>query len=213
MAKMTDYVREGFKRRRRPWDRTELPEWWNLAVWFGLAGIVAMVALAAVFGPDGAPGPNTAKPVPYSVQSLNPYSSSSASGGPAFAAPTAGSDSPSAGVSGTDFAATDPAQVPMTGGGRAVVPAGALNVALAAAKATATGDWTGIPFVGARRPAATGRTPHGFVIGAVTVADPGVTGNSQYVFSATISHGGAAKPHLVKIAVELGQSGYAVRAR
>jgi hypothetical protein len=210
---MTDYVREGFKRRRRPWDRTELPEWWNLVIWVALAGVIAIVLLDAVFGPDGASGPDTAAPPPYPVQSLNPYASSSASDGSASAAPTADPGGPPADVPGTDFAATAAVQVPVTGGGLAAVPAGARNVALAAAKATATGDWTGIPFIGAARPPTTRRTPQGAVIGEPTVADPGVTGNSQYLFSAKITYGGGAKRYLARIAVELGQSGYGVRAR
>lgn len=221
MPKMTDYVREGFKRRRRPWDRAELPEWWDLVGWVGLAGVVAALVFGAIFSTGGSGGDGTedAGAPRYSAQTLNPYTPSpapSASGStattPAETSPAPGAGPPQ-GVETKDFTATAAAQVPLIRGGTAVVPAGARNVAVAAARAQATGDWAGIPFVGPKRlPAASMKAnPQGSVIGEVTVTDPSVTGNTQYLFSATITRGGGAKPYVVQIAVERDRSGYAIR--
>ncbi|GAA4096760.1 hypothetical protein [Actinomadura miaoliensis] len=218
MPKLTDYVRAGYRRRQRPWDRTELPEWWDVAVWVAVGGIVMMLAVGAVVGRGESSGGATtgSKPPPYAVETLNPRGSGTTPG--AASAPsttsTAPSQTPPAGVSAKDFTASAAMSVPVTGGGTTVVPAGARNVAMAAAKATATGDWTGIPFVGAARPTpARTPAPPGSVVGEITVTDPSVTGNSQYRFSATIRHGGTAKTHVVEILVERDESGYAIRAR
>ncbi|MEV5709693.1 hypothetical protein [Actinoallomurus sp. NPDC052274] len=224
MPKMTDYVREGFNRRRRPWHRTELPEWWNLAVWVALAGIGLLLLLSALLEPDTPSGTTTSsRPPAYSVQKINPYATPSASDGSEAGTPTpdasdAGTPTPGpGGPTGPeptgDFAATDAVEIPKVGGGTAAVPAGARNVALAAAKAAATGDWTGIPFIGRARPPKARRTPQGSVIGQVTVTDPSVTGNTLYLFSAMITHGGASKAYQYRVAVERDQSGYAVHAQ
>lgn len=213
MPKLTDYVREGFKRRARPWDRAELPEWWDLAMWAGLAGVILMLVVGALLdrgGTDRPPGGTAGGMPPYAVQSLNPYASAGSGTRPGPRPPAGtGTASP---MTSTDFAATAPARVQVTGGGTTVVPAGARNVALAAARATATGDWSGIPYIGTGRPPKAKKTPAGSVVGALTVADPATTGNAQYLFSATVRHGAAARPYLVRIAVERGVSGYAVRA-
>ncbi|MCO6009159.1 hypothetical protein NE236_29735 [Actinoallomurus purpureus] len=215
MPKMTDYVREGFNRRRRPWHSAELPEWWNVAVWVALAGIGVMLLVSALLEPGESAGDTTgtARPPAYSVQKINPYATPSASEGSAAGTPTPDASSPPGDGPGGDFSATAAVQVPKAGGGTAVVPAGARNVALAAAKAAATGDWTGIPFIGRARPPKAPRTPQGSVIGQPTVTDPSITGNTQYLFSATITHGGAAKGYQYRVAVERDQSGYAVRAQ
>jgi hypothetical protein len=214
MPKMTDYVREGFNRRRRPWHRAELPEWWNLAVWVALAGIGVMLLVSALLDPSGSTGaPDATQPPAYSVQKINPYATPSASGGSTAGTPTPDASSPAQGGPTGDFASTAAVQVPKTGGGTAVVPAGARNVALAAAKAAATGDWTGIPFTGHAKPPKARRTPQGSVVGQLTVTDPAITGNNLYLFSTTITHGGAAKPYQYRVAVEGDQSGYAIRAR
>jgi hypothetical protein len=216
MAKITDYVREGFDRRRRPWDRTDLPEWWDLMAWAAVIGIIAALLLSAVLDRGGSSDStaDTAGGGPgYQVQALNPYSTSPS---PQDSAPAGATASPSgapADASAKEFTATAAVQVPMTGGGTAVVPAGARNVALAAARAEATGDRAGIPFVGTARSAKAPSTPQGSVIGEVTVTDPTITGNSQYLFTANITHGPDAKPNTVQIAVEYASSGYAVRAR
>ncbi|MEV0405838.1 hypothetical protein [Actinoallomurus sp. NPDC050550] len=212
MPKMTDYVREGFNRRRRPWHRAELPEWWNLAVWVGLAGIGGMLLISALLDPGGSTDtPDATQPPAYSVQKINPYATPSASGGSAAGTPTPDASSPAQGGPTEDFASTAAVQVPKAGGGTAVVPAGARNVALAAAKAAATGDWTGIPFIGRARPPKARRTPQGSV-GQLTVTDPAITGNAQYLFSATITHGAPDKAYQYRIAVESDQSGYAIHA-
>ncbi|WP_345361453.1 hypothetical protein [Actinoallomurus liliacearum] len=231
MPKMTDYVREGFNRRRGPWHRTELPEWWNLAVWVSLAAVGLILLLSALLEPDSSTDTtSSSQPPAYSVQKINPYATPSASSESTAGTPTpdasgsTGSGSaagtPAPGASGStgsgstgDFAATAAVQVPKVGGGTAVVPAGARNVASAAAKAAATGDWTGIPFIGRTRPPKAHRTPQGSVIGQLTVTDPAVTGNTLYLFSATITHGGAAKAYQYRVAVERDQSGYAVHAQ
>jgi hypothetical protein len=206
MPKMTDYVRQGFKRRPRPWSTTDLPEWWDTAVWIGVGGVIAVVLFTAVFDHSGDSTGSSARRPHYAVQAVNPYATPSASDSPA---PSPGT-TPSAFSSG-DFTATAAVQVTLTGGGTAPVPAGARNVALAAAKATATGDWAGVPLLG--KPKAAARTPGGTVIGDVTVSNPSATGAGSYLFSATISKHGTANPYLVQIAVERTASGYAVRPR
>ncbi|GAA2404307.1 hypothetical protein GCM10010191_10040 [Actinomadura vinacea] len=218
MPKVTDYVREGFRRRQRPWDRTELPEWWDVAIWFAVGGVVLMLVAGAALGRGKSSGGGTAgaEPPRYTVQTLDPRGSGAAPGSPGAtpSASAAPSRTPPAGVSAKDFTASAAMQVPVTSGGTTVVPAGARNVAMAAAKATATGNWNAIPFVGSARPSpARSPTPQGSVVGEITVADPSVTGNSQYRFSATITHGGQAAPYVVRILVERNQSGYAIRAR
>jgi hypothetical protein len=47
--------------------------------------------------------------------------------------------------------------------------------------------------------------------GQLTVKDPRITGTGQYQFSAEIIPGGAAQPRTVRITVERGPDGYAVR--
>jgi hypothetical protein len=217
MPKMTDYVREGFDKRRRPWESSELPEWWNLMVWVALAVIGAILLVSMLFT-RGSSRHTEQSPHRYAVQTLNPYATptaatSSAPAGPSGPAtgPASGPASPPAAFTAADFAATAPAQVPLTGGGSAVVPTGARNVGLAAAKAAATGDWTGIPLAGTAKPPKSARTPQGLVIGQVTVTDPSVTGTNTYMFSATVSHDGGAKPYLVQITVERTSRGYAIR--
>jgi hypothetical protein len=88
-----------------------------------------------------------------------------------------------------------------------VVPAGARNLAQAAARAAATGDWNGIPLTD-RSSAGAVRTPEGSVVGDISVTDPAVTGNSVYLFGATIRHGPGEPPYRIKITVERTQSGY-----
>ncbi|MFD0851106.1 hypothetical protein ACFQ07_02665, partial [Actinomadura adrarensis] len=66
-----------------------------------------------------------------------------------------------------------------------------------------------IPFIGPARPKVPARTPRGVVLGAITVADPAVTGNSQYRFSARIAPNGT--PADVTILVEPDPTGYAIR--
>ena len=209
MPKLTDYVREGFKRRRRPWRNGEVPEWWDIAVWTALAAVIVVIVLSAAFGGGDSAG-DTAQDSPVRpIESLNPYAT------PSSQASAGSTPSPSASATGSDpmdFSATGPVQVPQTGGGVATVPAGAHAVAVAAARAEANGDWSVIPLLGGAPPAAR-RTPQGKVIGDVTVANPSVTGNTSYLFSATITHGDAAKSYLVQISVERSSSGYAVRTR
>ncbi|MEO3826349.1 hypothetical protein [Actinomadura sp. B10D3] len=219
MAKITDYARQGFRRRPRPWNSAELPEWWDAAAWLGVVAVVVMLVSGAVFADDRSPGGAAAAgdDAPrYAPETL---------GSPGLGAPPAPGDgsaapvppaSPPAGVptgtSAEGFASTAATRVPITGGGTAVVPAGALNVALAAARARATGNWAGIPFAGAERPAPTAPSPHGVVVGEVTVEDPAATGNTQYRFSARIARGGGARPETARFVVELGMNGYAIRA-
>lgn len=203
MPKLTDYVRQGFRKRRRVWNGGELPEWWDLLVWGALALVGVMLVVGAIF--DGGSSEDTARRRPaYLVQTVNPY-----------VTPSAADPVPSStpGHSAADFAAAAPVQVAQTGGGTAIVPAGARDVASAAANAEATGSWSGIPLTGTTRPRAAHRTPHGRVIGTITVEDPTVTGNGSYVFSATITHGTAARSYLVKITVQRTPEGYAVLGR
>ncbi|MBC6458083.1 hypothetical protein [Actinomadura sp. HBU206391] len=216
MPKITDYVREGFDRRSRPWDRTELPEWWDLVVWVALAGVIAMLLLGAVFGRGGSSEDAGGDERRFAVRSLNPYTVTPAPSADeaASATPGTGAPSPAPGEAPTeDFTATAAVRVPVTGGGTTVVPAGARNVAFAAATAEATGDWTGILFVGAARPSAAPAYPRGSVAGEITVKDPRVTGTGQYLFSATITRDGNAASRRVEITVERGPDGYAIRAR
>ncbi|URM98913.1 hypothetical protein LUW76_33820 [Actinomadura madurae] len=84
-------------------------------------------------------------------------------------------------------------------------------MALAAAKATAIGDWTGVPMVGTARPSKAPRTPLGTVQDGITVADPAATGTGSYVFSAMIRHDAGARAYLVRITVERTPRGYAIR--
>ncbi|TDC44462.1 hypothetical protein E1281_33925 [Actinomadura sp. KC345] len=216
MPKLTDYVRQGYRRRQRPWDRTELPEWWDVAIWVAAAAIIVMLVVSVVLSDDDAPAPRNAggAPTSYPAETLNPRalaSSGSESAPPSGAASS--SPKPPVELSPEGFKATNAVQVPITGGdGTAIVPAGARNVATAAARAMAIGDWSGIPFVGTARPSApAGRTPQGSVIGEVTVMDPSTTGNSQYRFTAQITQGGNAKPREVRFAVEQDGAGYAIR--
>lgn len=210
---MTDYVREGFRRRQRPWDRTELPEWWDVAVWVAAVGVIAVLIFSAAAGGSGSSGTSAHDDggSHYAVQTLSPQPAapSTAPGvptGPAEPSPTEPAPAGS-----HDFSASAAVRVPVTGGGATVVPTGARDVALAAARAAATGDWRGIPFVGQARPPAT-RAPRGTLVGQVTVADPAVTGNSRYEFSATVQQAGTAKRSVVQIVVERGTSGYAIRS-
>jgi hypothetical protein len=216
MPKVTDYVREGFRRRQRPWDRAELPEWWDVAVWVGGIAVVAVLVVSAVAGGGGSSDTSSAGDggQRYAVQTLVPESGavSAEPGAPtAPTAPAVPSPTASAPVQSNDFSASAAVQVPVTGGGTTVVPAGARNVALAAATAAATGDWQGIPFTGeAQAPAPS--APRGTLVGQVTVADPAVTGNSRYEFSATIQQAGTAQRSALHIVVERDTSGYAVRS-
>ncbi|GAA4375305.1 hypothetical protein GCM10023088_32500 [Actinomadura verrucosospora] len=215
MPKMTDYARQGF-RRRRLFQDTELPEWWNIAVWAGVGGIVLMLAVSAVLDRgDSSGAPTAGRQAPsYQVQTLDPRTltespspgeTPSTSASPSQVLPT--------GASANDFTATAAAKVPVTGGGTTVVPAGALNLATAAASATVSGNWKGIPFIGAARPspAKKGMAP-GSAVQGITVADPTRTGNSQYLFSATITRPGGARPEVVQLLVEPDERGYALRA-
>ncbi|MGI8330898.1 hypothetical protein ACRYCC_13110 [Actinomadura scrupuli] len=217
MPKMTDYVREGFQKRRRPWETAELPEWWNLMVWVGLAVVGGILVVGMILA-DGSSPKVGQSPRRYAVETLNPYSPTAAPSAPATGSVTGPATAPPAGpgpvptaFTAADFAATAPAQVPLTGGGSTVVPTGARNVGVAAAKAEATGDWTGIPLAGAAKPPKRARTPGGVVVGQVTVTDPSVTGTNTYMFSATVSHDGGAKPYLVQLTVERTSRGYAIR--
>ncbi|GAA1832477.1 hypothetical protein [Actinomadura chokoriensis] len=223
MPKLTDYARKGFQRRRPPWKRVELPEWWDVAVWVAGGGVVAVIVLSAVLNGGGASGtvPGDAGARPYPVQTLGsrltdgpgavpsgdlpaPPSSSTAAAAPAPAGPV--------GKPVKDFTATAAVRIPVTGGGTTVVPVGARNVALAAAIATTTGDWSGIPFTGPGRPTVSAsRHGLGGSVARLTVADPAVTGNSAYRFSATIDDAGGAEPSAVPITVERNESGYAIR--
>jgi hypothetical protein len=210
MPKLTDYARKGFKKRRRLWDGGELPEWWDLLVWGALALVGVMLAVGAITDHGSSrDAAGTRQPV-HQVQTVNPYATPSASAGAAPSGPADPAPSGTPGDSGADFAATAPVQVPRTGGGTAVVPTGARAVASAAANAEATGVWSGVPLTGTARPDAPRRFPHGRVVGALTVEDPAVTGNGAYVFSATVTHGTAARSYLVKITVQRTPDGYAV---
>ncbi|MEV3922891.1 hypothetical protein [Actinomadura coerulea] len=217
MPKLTDYARQGF-RRQRLLRASELPEWWNIAVWAGVGGVVLMLVISAVFarGDSSGVAPAAGGDAPrYQVQTLDPRGLS-ASPGPDGETPTA-SGSPAqvlpTGASGNDFRASAALQVPMTGGGETVVPAGALNVAAAAATALVTGNWQGVPFVGTDRPPPARKPmPQGSAVTGISVADPAATGNSQYRFSATISHPGRARPDVLDFLVEPDGPGYALRA-
>ncbi|WP_433477223.1 hypothetical protein ACQPZP_09310 [Spirillospora sp. CA-142024] len=214
MPKLTDYARQGF-RRRRLLRESELPEWWNIAVWAGVGGIVLMLVAGAVFSGDDSAGTTTAQSQAprYQVQTLDPRGLS--------ASPSPGSTTPGAtptqvlptGPSAKNFTATAATKIPMTGGGTTVVPAGALNAAMAAAQAAVTGNWKDVPLVGATRPPAKKAMPQGSVVKGISVTDPSMTGNSQYRFSATITHAGGARPDVVELLVEPDGSGYAVRAK
>ena len=220
MAKLTDYVRKGYRRRQRPWEATELPEWWGLATWIGAACVVVMLVVSALLArgetATGAEAGDAEAPR-YPVETLNPgmLTASPGSGSPG-ASSSAGarpSQSPPVELTAESFKATNAVRVAKSGGGSAIVPAGARNVALAAARATAIGDWSGIPFIGARPTPTRGPTPQGSVVGELTVADPTVTGNSQYRFTAKITHGGGEKPYDLTIPVEWNGDGYAIRGR
>ncbi|NDU77715.1 hypothetical protein GWI34_34660 [Actinomadura sp. DSM 109109] len=217
MPKMTDYARKGF-RRRRLIQETELPEWWNIAVWAGVGGIILMLVVSAVLDRGDSSGPAPASgPAPrYQVQTLDPRSLT--------ASPSPGETSPSGGPSGGpqqvlptgaaafNFTATAATRVPMTDGGVTVVPAGALNVAVTSARAIVSGNWKGIPVIGDARPSPAKPMPAGSAVQKITVADPTKTGNSQYRFSATITHAGGKRPDVVDLLVEPDGDGYAVRA-
>ncbi|MBO2465320.1 hypothetical protein [Actinomadura violacea] len=220
MPKLTDYARKGFNRRRRPWESAELPEWWDAAVWVAAGGVVVVLVLSALLGgggrTSGASGDSGARPYPVQTLGARPTEGAGASPSPGGTGSTAPAPSVPAGEQVKDFTATAAVQVPVTGGGTTVVPAGARNVALAAARATATGNWSGIPFSGTGRPTgsatgAAGRPARQAAVSGLTVADPAVTGNSEYRFSATITGAGGAKPSVVPITVERDVSGYAVR--
>lgn len=204
---MTDYVREGFRRRPRPWQRAELPEWWNIAIWAGVAGIVAILAAGALTGGESKTAA-AGKPRPYAPQTLDPRGASAPPSTAGTPAPTA---SPAAPAS-RDFTDATPVQVRVTGGGTTVVPAGARNLALAAARAKANGALTGIPLAGAAPPtvAPAGPAP-GTAVADLTVADPAKTGNTRYRFAAKVKRAGG-RAHAVRILVEPSQDGYVVRA-
>lgn len=215
MPKLTDYVRQGYRRRRRPWDESELPEWWSLAAWIGVGCIVVLLGISAVLARDDTAQARNAGggAARYPVETLNP--SSLASPGSEGASPSGSpgpSQSPPVELTPESFRATNAVRVPMSGGGSAVVPAGARNVALAAARAAATGDWKGVPFIGTRPTRTSTPTPQGSVVGELTVADPTVTGNSQYRFTAKITRGGGEEPYDLTIPVERDGTGYAIRA-
>lgn len=214
MPRMTDYVRKGFNRRKRPWDQVDLPEWWGLATWAALFGLIAMVLIGAVLseGERSGASEDTAGGAPRpAVQSINPYSASPSvvpeSAAPTTPASTPQDPSPPSAAS-EGFAATGAVQVPMTGGGTAVVPAGARNVARAAAEAEATGVWTGIPLTAGGAPPKARPNPQGSVVAEVTVADPRVTGSNLYVFTAGVRRDPASRPVAVQIEVERGTTGY-----
>ncbi|MGI5416819.1 hypothetical protein [Actinomadura luteofluorescens] len=215
MPKLTDYAREGFRRRRLV-KETELPEWWNIAVWAGVGGIILMLLVSAVLDRGGSSGaaPAASQAPRYQVQTLDPRGLTASpspgeetptpSGGPSQVLPT--------GAAASNFTATAATRVPMTDGGATVVPAGALNVATASARAIVTGNWKGIPVIGTARPTPAKPMPRGSVVRGITVMDPTKTGNSQYRFSATITHPGGARPDVVELLVEPDGNGYAVRA-
>ncbi|WP_395105143.1 hypothetical protein [Actinomadura sp. SCN-SB] len=211
MPKMTDHVRAGFKRRRRPWEAVELPEWWTLAIWAGLAGVVVALVVSGLAARGGSGGATAgAGAVRYTIQPVNPHrvaptreaASPEAAGADAPPGPSQAPRVPSHG----DFGATAPVRVPRTGGGMATIPAGAWNLALAAARAAATGDWTGVPVRGDAGGVV--KSPEGSVVGTVTVEDPAVTGPGLHRFSATITHGPAEPPYRVAIDVERDRSGF-----
>lgn len=201
MPKLTDYVREGFRRRRRPWESAELPGWWQVLAWVALAAVCGILALSAI-SDRGSRSSAAQRRSPYAVQTINPYPSVS----------TAPSPSSTPGRSHADFTAGAPVQVAKTGGGMAVVPAGARNVALAAAKAEATGVWSDVPLIGGTTPSAAPQTPGGQVIGDITVEDPATTGTGSYVFSAAITHDAVSRSYLARITVERSTQGYALLA-
>jgi hypothetical protein len=213
MPKMTDYVREGFRRRQRPWDRTELPEWWDVAVWTAAVGVIAVLVFSAAAGRGGSSGTaaQNDRGASYAVQTLGPQTPAASTALGVPAAPAEPTPTDSAPVGFHDFSASAAVRVPVTGGGTTVVPAGARNVALAAARAATTGDWRGIPLVGKARPPAA-QAPTRSLLGQFTVADPAVTGNSRYEFSATFQEAGTAQRSVVQIVVERATSGYAIRS-
>ena len=114
MPKMTDYVREGYQKRRRPWESAELPEWWNLMVWVGLAMVGGILVIGMLLADGSSPGVEQV-PRKYAVQTLNPYAPtatpSAPETGPATgpaAAPASPGPVPTA-FTAADFAATAPA--------------------------------------------------------------------------------------------------------
>jgi hypothetical protein len=211
MPKMTDYVREGFRRRQRPWQRVELPEWWNVAIWAGAAGIIAILLAGALNG-GGSATTNSGSNAPrYAPQTLNPASASAPPSSRSTPGPTASPSVPA--TASRDFTDSTAVQIAVTGGGATVVPAGARNLALAAARAAANGAWTGIPMAGAARPTAPPPAPSpGTTVRHLTVEDPAVTGNTRYRFAALVRRTGA-RTHAVRILVEPDQDGYVVRGR
>lgn len=208
MAKLTDYVREGFKRKRRPWDGGELPEWWSLATWAALAVVGGVLVLGVVTGDDRPANGQT--PGSFTVQTIDP---ATIGANPTGGDPEGGTSAPAPSGS-ADFGADGPVEVALTGAdGTTAVPAGARNVAMAAAQATAVGDWSGIPLAPMATAPKAPATPQGSVIGVVTVTDPAVTGTNTYLFTATVRHSPQRQPYLVQIYVERTAAGYAVRPR
>lgn len=211
MPKMTDYVREAFRRRERPWRRVELPEWWTIATWAGAAGIAAILVAGALTGGSEGATKSGGAVHRFTPQTLDPRSATTAPSStlsPTASPSAAPTSSASASV---DFTDSTPVQVRQTGGGTTVVPAGARNLALAAARAKVTGVWTGIPTTSAAHPAAPPPAPSPDVaVGHLSVQDPAVTGNSRYRFTAKVKRAGG-RAHAVRILVEAGQGGYVVQ--
>ncbi|OLT35465.1 hypothetical protein BJF79_32420 [Actinomadura sp. CNU-125] len=207
MPKMTDYVRAGFDRRRRPWDRAELPEWWDLVVWAGLAALIAMLLLGAVFGRDDASGAATGDDAGFAVRTLNPHTFTPA--------PTPSGDGPASSgepPGGDDFTATAPCGTPMTGGGTAVVPAGARNAALAAAEAAGHRRLDGRPVRRDRAAVPGARDPGGFRGRGADRPGPRRDGDGPVPVQRDDPAGRRGADRPVRITVERGPEGYAVRA-
>lgn len=202
---MTDYVRQGFARRRRPWDPADLPGWWDLAVWTAVLLIIGALAASVVLDLVGREPERPARsPRRYAVQTLNPYAENA---GPSSLPSSPGAQNP---ATPDDFSASAAVRVPLTTGGRRSFR-----------RAPATWPW---PRPRPRR-SATGRGPDGryrapvqgaphplgTVQDGITVADPAATGTGSYVFSAMIRHDAGARAYLVRITVERTPRGYAIR--
>jgi hypothetical protein len=220
MGQLTDYVREGFRRRRKPWQGGEVPDWWGLAQWgaLGGVGIILLVSGIAAANGSGSSGDDTGDgPGAFPVLSGPPVTSTS---GPApSSAPTS---APSAGPTATpatgpdaDFTSLDPVDVPLTGSGALIsAPEGAVNLARAGALASARGQWDGIPIVGRRQTPRT-RHPQATLTGRLSLFNPAVTGTSRYLFTVgTDDDGPGPSPaRQVKITVARVGQGFAVQPR
>ncbi|WP_147425338.1 hypothetical protein [Bailinhaonella thermotolerans] len=206
MGNLTDAARKGFNKRKKPWHDFAMPNSWPL---WTVAAVVLfggwMVYQVAFAGHPQAPAQEIAVPPPPPVTA--PATAPPATVPPSAAPTPDGSGQGAAGE--RDFTASSPVQVPVTGTDRrAPVPQGALNVAKAAALATANGRWEGIPTAGTPAPPAD-PAPQAALAGDVSVMDPAITGDGTYVFTLTLDPdaAGGRMPYQTKVTVQRGRQG------